>query len=91
MQVHLVRKCEDVNIEVKNKYILIIIRRDGLNDNTEIKAFEANINNKNNKNNKLPAEQVALIDHLVLKAFVMYEILFQVVKNSYFINLLKNL
>ena len=49
------------------------------------------MNDENDKNNELPAEQVALIDHLVLKAFVICEISFQVVKNPYFINLLKNL
>ncbi len=71
--------------------MLIIIRRDNLNDNMKVKAFEANMNDKNDKNNELPAEQTVLIDCSVLKAFVMCEIPFQVVENPYFINLLKNL
>ncbi len=90
MQVHLVYKCKDIDTKVKNKYILIVTRSDGLNDNMEVEAFEANINDENDKNNELLAEQAALIDHSVLKAFVMYGIPFQVVKNPYFINLLKN-
>ena len=56
MQVHLAYKCEDVDIKVKNKYMLIVARRDNLNDNIEVEAFEANINDKNDKKNKLPAE-----------------------------------
>ena len=91
MQVHLACECKDVDTEVKNKYILIVARRNNLNDNMKVEAFEANMNDKNDKNNELPAKQAALIDHLILKAFVMYRIPFQVVKNPYFINLLKNL
>ena len=49
-------ECEDVNIEIKNKYMLIVARRDNLNNNIEVEAFEANINDKNDKNNKLPAK-----------------------------------
>ncbi len=90
MQVHLTCKYENVDTKVKNKYILIVIRRDGLNDNIKVEVFKANMNNENDKNNELPIEQVVLIDHLILKAFVIYEIPFQVVKNSNFINLLKN-
>ena len=91
LQVHLARECEDVDTEVKNKYMLIVARRDGLNDNMEVEAFEANMNDENDKNNELPAEQAALIDRSVLKAFVMCGIPFQVVENPYFVNLLKNL
>ena len=84
------RECEDVDTKVKNKYMLIVVRRDNLNDNMKVKAFEANMNDENDKNNELLTEQAALIDHSVLKAFVMCEIPFQVVENPYFINLLKN-
>ena len=59
-------KYKNVDIEVKNKYILIVARRNDLNDNMKVKAFKANMNNKNNKNNKLLAEQAALIDYSVL-------------------------
>jgi len=91
LQVYLAHECEDVDTEVKNKYILIIARRDNLNDNIEVEVFEANMNDENDKNNELSAEQAALIDRLVLKAFIMCEISFQVVENPYFINLLKTL
>ena len=91
MQVHLAYECEDIDTEVKNKYMLIVTRRDNLNDNIKVEAFEANMNDKNDKNNELPAEQAALIDCSVLKAFIICRIPFQVVENSYFINLLKNL
>ena len=47
---------ENINTEVKNKYILIIARKNSLNDNMEVEVFEANINNENDKNNKLPAK-----------------------------------
>jgi len=91
LQVHLACECEDIDTEVKNKYMLIVARRNNLNDNMEVEAFKANINDENDKNNELPAEQAALINCSVLKAFVMCEIPFQVVENPYFINLLKNL
>jgi len=71
--------------------MLIVTRRDNLNDNIKVEAFEANINDENNKNNELPVEQIVLIDRSVLKAFIICEISFQIVKNPYFINLLKNL
>ena len=90
MQVHLAYEYKNVDTEVKNKYILIVTRKNDLNDNIEVKAFKANMNDENDKNNELPAEQAALIDCSVLKAFVICEIPFQVVKNPYFINLLKN-
>jgi len=83
-------ECKNVDIEVKNKYILIVVKRNGLNNNMEVEAFKANMNDKNDKNNELPAEQTVLIDCSVLKAFVIYRIPFQVVENPYFINLLKN-
>ncbi len=91
MQVYLTCECENVDIKVKNKYMLIVTRRDNLNDNIKVEAFEANINDENNKNNELPVEQIVLIDRSVLKAFIICEISFQIVKNPYFINLLKNL
>ncbi len=91
MQIHLAYECKDVNIKVKNKYILMIAKKDDLNNNMKVKVFEANMNDKNDKNNKLPIEQVVLIDCLVLKVFVICKILFQVIENLYFINLLKNL
>ncbi len=71
--------------------MLIIARRDNLNDNMEIEAFKINMNDENDKNNELPAKQAALIDRSILKAFIMCEIPFQVIENPYFINLLKNL
>ena len=49
-------ECEDVNIEIKNKYMLIVARRDNLNNNMEIEIFEANMNDENDKNNELPIE-----------------------------------
>ena len=76
MQVHLAYKYENVNIEVKNKYMLIVARRDNLNDNMEVEVFETNMNDKNDKNNELPVEQAALIDYSILKAFIICEILF---------------
>jgi len=56
LQVYLACECEDVDTEVKNKYILIIARRDNLNDNIEVEVFEANMNDENDKNNELPIE-----------------------------------
>ena len=44
---HLARECESVDTEIKNKYMLIVAKRDGLNEeNTEVEVDE----------NKLSAE-----------------------------------
>jgi hypothetical protein len=86
LQAHLARDCESVGIEVKNKYMLIVARRDGLSENMEV---EVDMNDEND--NELSAEQTALIDRSVLKAFAMCGIPFQVVENPYFINMLKNI
>ncbi len=56
---------------VKNKYMLIVARRNGLSENMNV---EVDMNNEND--NELSAEQTALIDHSVLKAFAMYGIPF---------------
>ncbi len=56
MQVHLAYEYKNVDTEVKNKYILIVTRKNDLNDNIEVKAFKANMNDENDKNNELPAE-----------------------------------
>ncbi len=34
----------------------MVTRKDGLNNNMEVEAFEANMNNENDKNNELPAK-----------------------------------
>ena len=75
-----------MDVEVKNKYILIVVKRDGLNENMEVKI---NINDEDNK--KLSVEQIVLIDYSMLKAFVMCGIPFQVIENPYFISMLKNI
>ena len=43
------------------------------------------------ENEELSEERVALIDRSILKAFVIYAILFRIIENLYFINILKNL
>ena len=86
MQNHLAGECEDVDIEVKNKYMLIVARRDGLSENMEV---EVDMNHENEI--ELSAEQAAFIDRSVLKTFVMCGIPFQIVENPYFINMLKNI
>jgi hypothetical protein len=82
----LAQECENMDVEVKNKYILIVVKRDGLNENMEVKI---NINDEDNK--KLSVEQIVLIDYSMLKAFVMCGIPFQVIENPYFISMLKNI
>jgi len=56
LQIYLIYEYKDIDIEIKNKYILMIIKRNSLNNNIKIKVFKANVNNKNNKNNKLPID-----------------------------------
>ena len=56
MQVYLACECEDVDTEVKNKYMLIVVRRNTLNDNMKVEVFETNMNDENDKNNELPIE-----------------------------------
>src|SRR6266498_1122163 len=66
--------------------MLIVARRNGLNENMDV---EVDMNDENN--NELSSKQTALIDRSVLKAFTICEIPFQIVENSYFINMLKNI
>lgn len=87
LQVHLAKECGDVDMEVKNKYMLIVAKRDGLGEHTEV---EVNMNDDENET-ELSTEQVALIDRSMLKAFVMCGIPFRIIENPYFTSLLKNL
>lgn len=91
LQVHLARECEYVETDVKNKFMFIVARRDGLNDDREAEAFDTNINDENNQIGELTEEQVALLDRSILRVFVMCGIPFKVVENPYFINMIKNL
>jgi hypothetical protein len=79
LQVHLASKCENVDIEIKNKFMHYVATRGGVVDeNMEI-------------GEELSEERVALIDRSILKAFVMCGIPFRIIENPYFINVLKNL
>jgi hypothetical protein len=89
LQVHLARECENVDVDIKNKYMHIVAKRDGLDNTGEIEI--TNADNERDKNNELLPEQVALIDRSVLKAFVMCGIPFRVIENPYYVNMLKNL
>ena len=87
LQVHLARECENVDVDIKNKYMHIVAKRDGLDNTEEIEIAD----NERDKSNELLPEQVALIDRSVLKAFVMCGIPFRVIENPYYVNMLKNL
>ena len=86
LQVHLARECENVDVEVKNKYMLMVAKRDGLGENIEV---EIDMDDDGNK--ELSVEQRALIDRSVLRAFVMCGIPFRIIENPYFISMLKNI
>ena len=75
-----------MDTEVKNKYMLIVARRDGLGEGMKV---EVDMGDENDI--ELSAEKIAVIDYSVLKAFVIYRIPFQVIKNPYFINIVKNI
>lgn len=85
LQVHLASKCENVDIETKNKFMHYVAIRDGIiNENLmEIESDDGS--------EELSEERVALIDRSILKAFVMCAIPFRIIENPYFINVLKNL
>jgi hypothetical protein len=85
LQVHLARECDKVSIEIKNTHMHIVAKRDGLDNNMEIEATNAEKDN----NNELSMEQIALMDRSMLKAFVMCGIPFHIIENPYFINLFK--
>jgi len=89
LQVHLARECEYVSLEIKNKYMYIVAKRDGVDDNMEVETFEMNTRNKDDS--ELSAESAALIDRSILKAFVMCGIPFRVIENPYYVNMIKNL
>lgn len=92
LQVHLARECENVTMEIKNKFVYIVAKRDGLDDSMEIEAFQANTQeNCADKEELLSAKHIALIDRSILKAFIMCGIPFRVIEHPYYINLLKNL
>ena len=80
------RECENVDMKVKNKYMLLVARRDGLGENIEV---EIDMDDENNK--ELSVEQIILIDHSVLRTFMMCRIPFQVIENPYFISMLNNI
>jgi hypothetical protein len=88
LEVHLARECENVSIEIKNRYMHIVAKRDGLSD--DIMEIETT-DNERNKDDTLSLEQAAFIDRSVLKAFVMCGLPFHIIENPYFINVLKNL
>jgi len=92
LQVHLARECEEISAVLKNKYMHIVAKRDGLlDDNMEIEATNVTNASEKDKNNELSTEQIAFMNRSILKAFVMCEIPFRVIENPYFINLFKNL
>ena len=66
LQVHLVREYENMNVKVKNKYMLLVAKRDGLGENIEVKI---DMDDENNK--ELSVKQIMLIDHSMLRTFVM--------------------
>ena len=80
------RECENVDVEVKNKYMLMVAKRDGLGENLEVE-----IDMDDDGNRELSVEQRALIDRSVLRAFMMCGIPFRVIENPYFISMLKNI
>jgi hypothetical protein len=85
LQVHLASKCENVDVEVKNKFMHYVATRDGIVNENQMEI------ESDGENEELSEEQVALIDHSILKAFVMCTVLFRIIENPYFINALKNL
>jgi hypothetical protein len=89
LQVHLARECDNVDMDLKHKYMHIVAKRDGLDNTMEIETTDAN--SDRDEDNELSLEQAALIDRSVLKAFVMCGISFRIIENPYFINVLKNL
>lgn len=91
LQVHLARDCQRVDMDTKSKFMRIVANRDGIEDSMEVEAFQTDRNANNNNDEELPAEQAALIDRSILKAFVMCGIPFRVVEHPYFINVCKNL
>jgi hypothetical protein len=94
LQVHLACECENVDMDIKTKFMHIVASRDGLSSSTEINLLQPDTNNEEshtNKNDDLTAEQIAFIDRLILRTFIMCGIPFRVVENPYFINILKNL
>jgi hypothetical protein len=85
LQVHLASKCENVDVEVKNKFMHYVATRDGIVNENQMKI------ESNSENEELSEERVALIDCSILKAFVMCAVPFRIIENPYFINALKNL
>ena len=91
LEVHLAHECDNVSAEIKNKYMHIVAKRDGLSDDImEIETSQIT-DNERNKDDALSLEQAAFIDHSVLKAFVMCGLSFRIIEIPYFINILKNL
>jgi hypothetical protein len=85
LQIHLAHECENADAELKTKYMHIVAKRDGLDNDMEIEVTN------DNKINELSLEQIALMDRSMLKAFVMCGIPFRIIENPYFIKLFNNL
>jgi hypothetical protein len=85
LQVYLASKCKNVDVEVKNKFMHYVATRDGIVNENQMEI------ESDSENEELSEERVALIDHSILKAFVMYTVPFRIIENPYFINALKNL
>ena len=84
LQVHLASKCENIDVETKNKFMHYVATRDGIINEDHMEIGDSG-------NEELSEERVALIDRLILKAFVMCAIPFRIIENPYFIYVLKNL
>jgi hypothetical protein len=85
LQVHLASECENVDEDIKNKFMHIVAKRDGISMEMELNYQE------NHTEDSLSVEQIAFVDRLILRAFIMCGIPFRIIENPYFINILKNL
>jgi hypothetical protein len=83
LQVHLESKCENVDVEVKNKFMHYVATRDGIVNENQMEI------ESDGENEELFEERVALIDRSILKTFVMCAVPFRIIENPYFINALK--
>jgi hypothetical protein len=81
----LASKCENVDVKVKNKFMHYVTTKDGIVNENQMEI------ESDSENEELSEEQVALIDHSILKAFIMCAVPFRIIENPYFINTLKNL
>ncbi|CAG8765698.1 14405_t:CDS:2, partial [Cetraspora pellucida] len=98
LEVHFAKECEDENLDdkIRSKYLEIVVQRQLSKEKTSLKnqskKQKISINDYwENENQFLASSKKEAIDHTIIKAFAMCGLPFFIIKNPWFIDILKSL